>query len=199
MANAEQSSTGSSTRIAELEQALAEARGQALSRGSAGDWMAGRDHVLNAAQRAANVGWWFQDRETQRVHWSQGLYRICGVDPSVAPTVDSYYSLVHPDDLDEVLALAKKAHEKEPSELREFRICRASDGAIRYVQVDNKTSYSDDGSILGVLGTNLDVTDRRERERQLEGELRRAQRGSGRRACGQLDVESRLGGSARVR
>lgn len=55
---------------------------------------------LSAAQHAAGAGFWEWDVSTGSINWSEGLYRIYGLDSSaVQPRLAVWRSIVHPDDL----------------------------------------------------------------------------------------------------
>ena len=62
-----------------------------------------RAEMLSAAERAVGFGVWHWDLETDVVEWSEGLYRVYGLDPeSEHPSIERWMDLVHPEDRERV-------------------------------------------------------------------------------------------------
>jgi PAS domain S-box-containing protein len=94
---------------------------------------------------------------TGEVWWSDGVYRLLGLDPGeVTPDVHRWIAQTVDEDRPMVEAAVQAGGDPEP---REFRI-RRTDGEIRWV----RGSASPRGDIL--VGMLVDVTERREREAQ---------------------------------
>ena len=123
--------------------------------------------MLRDAQRIAGFGSFCWDDATGKFEWSAEMFRIFGVDPATRPTLELHDSLVHPEDRDRVIAARERAFVVGVAEPIEFRIVRASDGAIRHVLSTGEALYGSDGEPSGFLGTTLDVTSRRELEADL--------------------------------
>ena len=126
---------------------------------------------MRLATEATSVGIWQWNVVTGVIRWDAQMFRIYGVSPTPDGLVqyDTWSGAVLPEDLprqEEVLQETVRCH---GSSRREFRIRRASDGDCRIVQSVETTRTSADGQVEWVLGTNLDITDRR----QAEDELRR--------------------------
>jgi PAS domain S-box-containing protein len=117
---------------------------------------------FDLAQSTAGVGSWSIDLASRKLEWSRELYRILGVPLETRPTRELFYSLVHPEDLDIV-------HEAERSFFRgrphghEYRVVRA-DGSLRFLYTTGVPLKNSDGEMIGLLGTSLDVTDRKQLE-----------------------------------
>ena len=61
--------------------------------------LAERERDLLWAQQTANLGSWTYDRAGRKLTWSEGMFRIWGLDPARgAPTQAEQRSLIHPDD-----------------------------------------------------------------------------------------------------
>jgi len=125
------------------------------------------ESLLREAQRIAQVGSWVWDFASQRVEWSEELVRILGVPRDTEPTLDRYLSLVHAEDRRQAADLTRRAVETGIGEPVEFRIVRPSDGAVRHVYAQSRAIADEDGDVTGLVGTVLDVTDRRQLEAQL--------------------------------
>ncbi|MFB2891795.1 PAS domain S-box protein [Aerosakkonemataceae cyanobacterium BLCC-F50] len=134
---------------------------------------------LRTAQRIAHVGSWHWDSKKNTVTWSQEMYRIHGLDPNQpAPQGKELECLIHPDDLAEHQKLVQRAQAGYSFEV-DLRIIRP-DGEIRYTEARGEPGiYDEQGELLHLYGTALDVTDRKRVEqalRQSEFALREAQR-----------------------
>ncbi|HEY5146273.1 MAG TPA: PAS domain S-box protein, partial [Polyangiaceae bacterium] len=126
-----------------------------------------RERMLARAQRIAGVGSWQWRAKDGAVEWSAEMYRICGVDPAVTPTVQLFHDVCHPEDLARMRAVWELTLGKTPLARQEYRIRRVSDGTTRYVLTTGEPSLDGEGVVVGYLGTTLDVTERRELEADL--------------------------------
>src|SRR5215212_3128838 len=89
---------------------------------------------LAEAQRIAHVGHWEYNFDTDKVRWSDELYRIFGVtEQDFGETLEAYLGLVHPDDLPVVGQAGQKALREGRSATFEYRIVRP-DGEVRVAQ-----------------------------------------------------------------
>jgi diguanylate cyclase (GGDEF)-like protein/PAS domain S-box-containing protein len=120
---------------------------------------------LAEAQQLARIGSWEWEINTGNVWWSDELYRICGVDPSVAPSVDTFMGLVHPDDRAEVEALLGQVEEGADELGIDCRLVRA-DGEVRAVNAMG--SISSDESGRRMVGTCQDITERKQLEDDIQ-------------------------------
>jgi PAS domain S-box-containing protein len=95
---------------------------------------------------------------------SDEIERISGFPPEhfIASERRTIISIVHPDDLERVIAAMTDAKERRRSFVLEYRIVRA-DGAVRWV-LDRAQLVSGAGATLWMDGAIVDVTDRREAE-----------------------------------
>jgi PAS domain S-box-containing protein len=140
-----------------------------------------QEHEFNwkTAQRIAHVGSWQFDYLTNTVTWSEEVYRIHGCDPALPPPQgDALSQYIHPDDRARFAQLITQARTGQGFEL-ELRIVRPS-GEIRHVEARGEPGVFDDqGQLIRIFGTLLDVTDRKQAEialRRSEFALREAQK-----------------------
>jgi PAS domain S-box-containing protein len=119
---------------------------------------------LAEAQRLCHVGSRVWNVKTGSVWWSRETYRVYGFEPGrVTPTVERFYSIVHPEDRSRVeREFEQVAREKRDYEI-DFRIVRP-DGAIRYMHSVGHWLFDVSGTLTEVMGTVMDVTDRRHAE-----------------------------------
>ncbi|PEN14834.1 hypothetical protein CRI94_00620 [Longibacter salinarum] len=126
--------------------------------------------LLEESQRIANLGHWDWDVTTGEITWSAETYRIFGMDPDTfEPSLSAYRNLVVPRDRDNVQeAITHIKKHREPTTV-EHDILRP-DGTRRRVEVTGLLFDADTGADQEphrIIGTVLDVTERRAKERTL--------------------------------
>lgn len=132
---------------------------------------------LATAQRVAHVGSWEFDLLTQNITWSEELFRIFGLDPTEPePNHAQLLKKVHHDDR----ALWKKSIEQVLKSGKyyesDFRLVRP-DRSIRYVEARGKAIFNEQGQVIRLFGTILDITERKLVEKALrESEARKQEK-----------------------
>ncbi|HVP48164.1 MAG TPA: PAS domain S-box protein [Bryobacteraceae bacterium] len=133
---------------------------------------------LAEAQTMTHTGSWAQDGTTRMtLYWSEETFRMWGFDPQQGlPTWEQIVQRIHPQDLDKHKEASERAlHEKVDLDF-EYRIV-LPDGTVKHLHTLAHPVLSPAGEVLEVVGTTVDITDRkraeeeRERLRQLEAEL----------------------------
>lgn len=127
---------------------------------------------LAEAQRIAHLGSWEWNIATNEVRWSDEAYRIYGYKPGeIAPTYDTFMTLVHPDDRQNVeRAIQETLREGRPYEF-EHRVVRP-DGSERVVYRQGEVELDDRGRPVRMVGTVLDVTERARAREEIEQALK---------------------------
>jgi PAS domain S-box-containing protein len=133
---------------------------------------------LTEAQSLAHVGSWAANFATmQNFHRSDETYRIHGLDPRQGPTpLERFWATLHPEDEPVVRATIENAIRTGTDyDIREYRICRAEDGQIRFLRtIGHRNPVGEIGEYVGIT---MDITEvkraeeERERLRQLEADL----------------------------
>jgi len=124
---------------------------------------------LRKAQRVAHVGSWEFDPVTEAVWWSEELFHIFGLDPtgpvpSYREQLDRYF---HPDDSPILYRCMERAlTEGIPYEL-DLRFFDAA-GHLKYLASRSEVVRDDQGRIIQVVGTAMDISDRKQAELQLQ-------------------------------
>ncbi|HEX4513820.1 MAG TPA: PAS domain-containing protein, partial [Polyangiaceae bacterium] len=112
---------------------------------------------LELAQQITHVGSWQWDVATNRVMWSDELYRIYGLEPqSVELTFESFLARVHPDDRARTTSAVMNALETGARFAYPERIVRP-DGSIRELETVGEALLDDGKRVLGLVGTCRDV------------------------------------------
>lgn len=123
---------------------------------------------LKAAHSIAHLGSWEWNIENGEQLWSEEMYRIFGYDPqAITVPHDSLFEMVHPDDNDYVTQSVREALETGTVYNVDFRIIRP-DGEVRYLNSQAKLYMDELGSPLRMMGSVLDITDRKNIERELQ-------------------------------
>ncbi|MCM1983781.1 PAS domain S-box protein [Lyngbya confervoides] len=125
--------------------------------------------ALLQAQQIAELGSWELDAATQSMVWSDSLFQMFGFDPA-APEPDFaevMMTYIHPEDrprLEQVIKRAMTAGTSYEIDLRFFR----ADGSMGYMEARAEAVRDDTGQIVKVVGTSLDISDRKFAEQQLQ-------------------------------
>lgn len=115
---------------------------------------------LERAQAAAQIGSWVT-RLSGRDDWSPETYRLFGVDPATfSPSVESFETLVHPDDRGRVREAARQSIRTGIAYSLVHRIVRP-DGTVRWVHAQADVIRNEQGRTVQMIGTMQDVTERK--------------------------------------
>jgi PAS domain S-box-containing protein len=124
---------------------------------------------LRETQEMARLGHWQWDVKTGKVEWSPEVYRIFQLDPeSFAPQIDSILALSPwPEDHQrdtELIHRAMKTHEQGTYEQRFLR----PDNSIGYYHSTFQGIYDAGGDLVSIIGTVLDISERKRAEIDLQ-------------------------------
>jgi len=122
---------------------------------------------LQLATRVANIGIWDWDIPKNELAWDDSMYQLYGIRrEDFGGAYDAWINTIHPEDKvhtdGEIQAALRGEHEYAP----EFRIVR-TDGAIRNIKADSRTSRDQEGKPLRMIGTNIDITERKQAEEEI--------------------------------
>ncbi len=125
--------------------------------------------LLAESQKISHLGSWSYDFRTNRLTWSDEVYRIFGLEPrEFDGTYEAFLDAVHPEDRKAVeSAYSGSLLEKQNSFDVEYRIVRKHTGEVRYVQ--GKCVHQSDaaGTVVRSIGMVHDITDRKMAEAAL--------------------------------
>jgi PAS domain S-box-containing protein len=122
---------------------------------------------LEKAQQIAHLGSWEWDIQTGEENWSSEQYRIFGYEPGeIQASYDLFFNRLHPHDKDKVVeAIDKVLKGKQPYHL-EFRIVLPNHEE-RTVFAQGEVYRNINGKPIRMLGTVLDITERKQAEQRL--------------------------------
>lgn len=121
------------------------------------------------ATRTAGIGLWKWNVRTGQVQWDRTMFELYGMTPTPDGHVryDDYIASLHPDDAAAQDDALHRTVATCGDSQREFRIRRWDDGGIRHIRAVEIARPGPDGQTEWVVGTNLDVSDQRNREARI--------------------------------
>ena len=115
---------------------------------------------LLEAQRIAKFGNWEHDPKSNRLYWSEEVYRIFGIERAAFNgTAEGFFALVHPEDVSKVNEAYQEALITRRPYNYVHRICPPG-GGVKYVEEQCQVVYSPAGEPLLSRGTVQDITER---------------------------------------
>ena len=120
---------------------------------------------LNLALTAAGMGVWEWDIATDHVYWSSECFAIMGISHYEGKAHD-FTRRVHPADTRAVEEALAKSLATGTVFHAEFRIVRP-DGAVRWIANWGQPHFDESGQPSRMVGTTVDITERKEAEREL--------------------------------
>lgn len=113
---------------------------------------------LKQAEALAQMGHWELDINSNKLIWSDEIYRIFNVDKDkFEANYESFLDKIHPDDRE----LVNKAYSDSIKNRSAYEISHRlliSDGTVKYVYEKGQTQYGADGKPVRTMGTIQDIT-----------------------------------------
>jgi diguanylate cyclase (GGDEF)-like protein/PAS domain S-box-containing protein len=129
-----------------------------------------RDHEerLSLATLHNGVGIWDWNLQTQEMIWDDSMYALYHIRrEDFSGSEEAWRQALHPDDLERGDKEVEAALSGEKPFKTEFRVCWPT-GEIRYIKAIAKVFRDDQGKPLRMLGTNIDITERKLLQIELE-------------------------------
>jgi signal transduction histidine kinase len=123
--------------------------------------------VHDGLERLAPGGTWVFDMATMTLKWSEGVYRLHGLDSATfTPSVDGGFELVHPEDRHIIMQMSTRATIEGESGPFDSRILHPG-GAERIISTHVHLERDAGGGPVRMIGAVVDVTEQRQREKML--------------------------------
>jgi PAS domain S-box-containing protein len=123
---------------------------------------------LQLLQQATGVGIFEWDIQSGRVIWSEEAEERFGLRPGeFAGTLEAWEQLVHPDDLPLARATLYETVEKRQPLDMQFRVIWP-DQSIHWIYAKARTFYDQQDKPLRMLGINIDLTEHKRTEKEIE-------------------------------
>jgi PAS domain S-box-containing protein len=122
---------------------------------------------LAEAQELAHIGSWEWEVVSNRVTWSDELYRLWGLEPgSREMHYEAFLASVHPDDREMVKETVDRAYEARMPFAFEHRVL-LPDGTVRWMSSRGVVDTDDSGRPIRTRGSAQDITERKLHEAEL--------------------------------
>jgi PAS domain S-box-containing protein len=122
---------------------------------------------LQLAVHATSIGIWDWDVVNNNTVWDDEMYRIYDVQQNDPGTItEAWEATLHPDDFESVKEALQKALRGEKEYDTEFRIIW-KDKTIHYVKGNALVQRDQAGNAIRMIGTNTDITERKEAEEEI--------------------------------
>jgi len=117
--------------------------------------------MLESAAHLTGLGIWDYDLSTGITEWSGEMLHMFGITREKFSGTDfQFLDLIHPDDLDAVRAIHKRALTEGGVIVANYRIVRPN-GEVRYIESRGNTMFDENGKAIRRSGVSLDITERK--------------------------------------
>ena len=125
------------------------------------------------AKTVAGVGYWHLDAKTGENSWSDQMFAIYGLAPGGTPEVAQAMAVLHPDDRTDSYRRLRLGFETGAGWTNALTRVIRPGGEIRYVEGRGIAERDDQGAVVALFGTAVDITERKRAELSaLEAEAR---------------------------
>ncbi len=127
------------------------------------------EEQLRLATDAADLGLWDVDLDNDVLFWPARVKAMFGISPDVPVSLADFYAGLHPDDLahtSEAFAAAADPQRRTVYDV-EYRTIGKEDGVVRWIAAKGRGLFDEEGHCARVLGTALDITQRKVIEKRL--------------------------------
>jgi PAS domain S-box-containing protein len=126
------------------------------------------EEQLRLAIDAGEVGLWDVDVSSWEVFWDSRVRAMFGVPDEAHVALEDFYGAMHPDDQDRVAAAFEAAIDpgRRAPYAAEYRVI-GKDGQLRWIAAKGRALFDAQGACLRVLGTAVDITERKKAEQHL--------------------------------
>ncbi|MES2043738.1 MAG: PAS domain S-box protein [Pseudomonadota bacterium] len=122
---------------------------------------------LAMATAAARIGVSNWDVPSGRIEWSEGSAQRLGFPPGGINNFDEWQALADPGDVSDIMATVAEAAARHSDRIDFGYRLRQPDGSQRSIEGVASCVYDAEGELVQVVGTNIDVTERVERDAAL--------------------------------
>jgi PAS domain S-box-containing protein len=125
------------------------------------------NRLMVQCEELAQFGNWSWDIATHKVFWSDTLYTLFGIKKGVCkPSFEAYLELLHPDDKERISVLIGGVLSTKKDVQYEERIVWPN-GVVRHLKSCAKVILDDTGSVVKLIGANMDITSSKKIQEEL--------------------------------
>jgi PAS domain S-box-containing protein len=136
------------------------------ARNKAADELRRKEAFLAEGQRLSKTGSYGWKVATGELFWSEETYRIYQYDPTMKPVIPMVYQRVHPEDLQAMEQVCKRASQEGKDYQHKFRAVMP-DGSLKHIHIVAHAERDKSGN-LEYVGAVMDVTEREKARVALE-------------------------------
>lgn len=122
---------------------------------------------FDLATKAGAMGVWSWDLASNQLLWNERMFELFEVPPDVSPNYETWRDALHVEDVERAEALLRDAVAGKAPFETEFRVLLPS-GTVRHIRAAARVERDPDNRPLFVTGLNWDVTERIQRQVELE-------------------------------
>ncbi|MEP0983842.1 PAS domain S-box protein [Leptolyngbya sp. FACHB-17] len=123
---------------------------------------------LSLALQSAQAGMWQWFKTDDRMIWSEETFWMLGYEPrQCSASHAAWIQAVHPDDREMAEQAIQRALNENCPIHSEYRV-RLPDGSIRWLADIGQVTYDEQGNQTGVIGIQMNITDRKQAEDALQ-------------------------------
>ena len=116
---------------------------------------------------ATGVGTWLNEYPLGDLNWDEQTRALFFVRPGEKPTIELFWSRLHPDDQEPTrLAVESAVRDRRLYEI-DHRIIHPETGEVRWIRSAGRATYGPDGTPIRFDGINYDITARKRTEEDL--------------------------------
>jgi|GEM_PF-184752 len=129
----------------------------------------GSEERLRLAMEGAQMATWDVDLLTGQAFWSERHFEMLGYEPTPNGEASEamWSSRLHPDDVERVTHEWQTARAEHRYYRAEYRVIRASDGELSWMEGLGNFIYDADGNAIRSIGVLFDINDRKQAEASL--------------------------------
>jgi PAS domain S-box-containing protein len=154
-----------SQRDQEIVDQITQLAGVAIQHKLAHEKLQRSEAYLAETEKLTHTGSWAWDVRTQKVlYCSDEMFRIFGLDPLESlPTRKNFRQRIHPEDRDWVDKRFERLLRERVDSFDEYRAL-LPDGTVKHIMSSGHPVFDEDGELIEIIGTAVDVTDRKRAE-----------------------------------
>ncbi|WP_437279240.1 ATP-binding protein [Sorangium sp. So ce375] len=118
---------------------------------------------LRLATQAGGVGVWDYDPVTGKLRWDDRCREVSGLEPASDVDYELFLAAIHPDDRERVQEAVRRSQcpESGGEYSMEYRLVGIRDRIERWVSVQGRTFFDAAGRSVRMIGTVMDISDRK--------------------------------------
>jgi PAS domain S-box-containing protein len=154
-----------STRDQEMIDQITNLAGVAIQHKLAQEKLQRSEAYLAETEKLTHTGSWAWNVRTQKVlYCSDEMFRIFGLDPLESlPTRKNFRQRIHPEDRDRADKGFEKLLREKVDSFDEYRVL-LPDGTVKHINSSGHAVFDEDGELIEIIGTAVDVTERKTAE-----------------------------------